>query len=425
MKKLINAISKEEYEGFSGVFGVNYEIFPKERLYVNKDGEYFVRSDITGKYISVKETLVSLDGEYGTEEEFHSEDYRWLVYQNVYASPDNDFVMFYDTDEVETLKYAKECGFFCSDCGHWFISESGYETHDGYRVCEQCRDDSYYYCTCCGELFFEDVLDGDLLCDDCRRRECVPGYHEYERGFRFMSLNSDKSGPLHNNDYLGLELELSNIGGDNTDFIKEVKNKFPFQFCYDGSVNDGYEGVSDACTFLYWKQKIDLDGFIDKALDHGFDPDYSAGIHIHLSRHNFTEEAEEKLCRFVYNNYDTLVKFGRRDPSELDYCSRPNFRDQNIRYNCEYHSCAINLTHSETIEFRFFATSDDTEHIYAILEFVDAIKQAAFNEKIRIITWDILKDICRKDNLHDNLLKEIEEGFENKITKEYNYSSLI
>ena len=112
MKKLINAISEEEYKGFYRAYGINYEILPKERLYVNKDGEYFVRSDITGKYISIKKTLVSLDDEYGTEEEFRSEDYKWLAYQNVYASPNNDFVMFYDTDEVETLKYAEEYGFF-------------------------------------------------------------------------------------------------------------------------------------------------------------------------------------------------------------------------------------------------------------------------------------------------------------------------
>lgn len=348
----------------------------------------------------------------------------------------------------------------CDDCGELHRVDDMTTTADDKVVCKTCLDNNYIFCESCEKYYPNDQMtevDGDWYCEGCLEQLCDNGdiarcayceewhytddmewmgdeyccdscynsrgsdyindYHD-GRPFRFKSLNSDVSYPKSGNMYIGVEHELSNVGEDNIELAETLVDDYDRVCECDSSINDGFEVISDALTFAYWKKYEDLHSYMDECKGAGLYPDDSSGIHVHLSRDPLSDEAVEEMALFVMNNYMKCIKFGRRQPSlnALHYCQHKNFR---YLSDLQSHYCAVNLEESSNIELRFFQTTDDADHMWAIIEFCHCLAEVCKEEKE--ITWEMLRDFAVADGECEHFIEELDNDFECDEIDGWNY----
>lgn len=305
----------------------------------------------------------------------------------------------------------------CSECGE-IVPIEDCTTVDGEYVCQSCINDHYYQCEECGRYVHEDNMFYDnydrCLCEDCyeesSKSSCISDYHAYPRSFKFKSLNSTEDYPLRRNKYMGVEIELSGVGDNNEDLARTLTEDYDVICMYDASVNNGFEVITDAMTFLYHK-KFDWDGLIDEAVDEGFSPDRSVGLHVHVSRTDMETKDIARIVEFVYYNYDSLMVFGNR--SSTTFCEKPCPQSTPEYWvaTARDHYCAINTKPSKDIEFRFANSTDNVHHLYAVLEFCDAITEICKGIDRRI-SWNDIYEFSKKNENHEYLCDEIDSlGF--------------
>lgn len=316
----------------------------------------------------------------------------------------------------------------CRDCNTYHRREDMYEGDDGNYFCELCAE-QYPTCTNCGRvLVWSDNVDtrGYYYCDDCQAEgfgrwesDAVSDYHD-GRDSIFISTGSTHTSPYRSNSYMGLELEFEDL---NTEF---AENCLPEQFKAenDCSVDDGYELISDAMTFKYWKRDIDIDELVSDVVNYGGRAGISAGIHLNISTHNMGAGQQAEIIRFVYENWGSLIKFGRRPYITGDYyrCP-PEYTGSNydLIRQCSYHACGTNTSHTGRMELRFFNSSVDADHIWAILEFGHCVMEIV--KACEELTWDSIIEYAQKDGDCEHLITEYENNFEseerNEIISEY------
>ena len=355
----------------------------------------------------------------------------------------------------------------CSECGEYFKKDEMFDI-GGKQLCQTCFNRNYFTCDNCGvvypkseavyvgcETFCQDCvdqmldkgdlvqcircgeilraedayeLDGDCYCSSCYEQErekeygdSIVDYH-CNRPFRFKSLASDVDYPKKGNIYLGLEHELSNAGGDNYELAKTLVDDYDRVCEHDSSINDGFEVISDALTFDYWRKNEDLQAYMNtiNRLSY-FEPDDSSGIHVHISRGPLSDSAVIEMAWFVMQHYDDCLKFGRRDPDECEYCERVTRGDKEDLWDyATGHGVAVNLEHSSNLELRFFKTTDDVNHMWAILEFSYALAMVAKGGVIDI-EWADIRKFCEEDGKEEHFLAELNEGFDCEENKYYEY----
>lgn len=356
----------------------------------------------------------------------------------------------------------------CSECGEYFKKDEMFDI-DGKQLCRSCFDRNYFTCDNCGDVYpkteavyvgcetfcqdcvdqmldegelvecirCEDILraedsyelDGDYYCSSCYEQEreeeygdSIVDYH-CNRPFRFKSLASDVDYPKRGNLYLGLEHELSGVGEDNYELARELVDNFDRICEHDSSINDGFEVISDALTFDYWRKKEDLQAYmntINRLSD--FNPDNSSGIHIHISRGPLSDSSVIEMAWFVMQHYDDCIKFGRRDPDECGYCEQVTRGDKEDLWDyATGHGVAVNLEHESNLELRFFKTTDDVDHMWAILEFSYALAMVAKGGVIDI-EWADIRKFCEEDGKEEHFLAELNNGFNCEENEDYEYN---
>lgn len=356
----------------------------------------------------------------------------------------------------------------CSECGEYFKKDELFDI-DGKRLCKSCFSNNYFTCDNCGEVYpkseavyvgydrfcqdcvdqlldegelvqcvrcdeilrAEDAyeLDGDFYCSSCYDKEREEEYgdsiveYHCNRPFRFKSLASDVDYPKKGNLYLGLEHELSNAGEDNYELAKELVDDYDRVCEHDSSISDGFEVISDALTFDYWRKKEDLQAYMNTINRlSAFDPDDSSGIHVHISRGPLSDNAVIEMAWFVMQHYDDCIKFGRRDPDECEYCERVTRGDKEDLWDyATGHGVAVNLEHESNLELRFFKTTDDVDHMWAILEFSYALAMVAKGGVIDI-EWADIRKFCEEDGKEEHFLAELNEGFDCEENEDYEYN---
>lgn len=351
-----------------------------------------------------------------------------------------------DTETVGTGEVCEEClsKYFtrCDHCDEWverdrLIYVEGYD-----EICPDCFEDlkdsgDIFRCCECGRWVSEGNLNlyeptGELLCSDCleeREEDEEGGYiadYHCSRPPRFISLNSNVAAPKSGNIYLGMELELSNVGEYNDDLAKELE-KFGFKSEHDSSINDGFETISDAMTFPFWKKgSVDIGKLIDACENEGFEPDESSGLHVHISSTPIGDDGVEEIAWFIHEHYNDMLKFGRRY-GDTDYCSdvdRIEKKGDVWRY-FSGHGTAVNLdgVSGGHFEIRVFNSTADVSHIWAILEFCHCIAEVA-KKGVVDITWRDLEVYAEENGSCENFLEELRCGFEDtEFNCEYPTSS--
>jgi hypothetical protein len=184
-----------------------------------------------------------------------------------------------------------------------------------------------------------------------------------------------------------------------------------------------YEVYSDITPeSLVWRLKRESDAFWAnetrqaklKELGYHSHQTATAGLHVHVNRDSlgFTyQEQEETIARilfFMEKNWNELLKFSRRTPSQLErWAARYGYKDnpQEIlktakggygRYTC------LNLCNENTIEFRIFRGTLKYNTLIATLQLVSQICSVAFvmsDEDIRNLSWTTFVAGCQYPEL--------------------------
>lgn len=288
----------------------------------------------------------------------------------------------------------------------WLRDDHG---EDALTLCAHCAETYYDHCADCGCFADMDLLhysadgSGHGYCDDCynRRRQQECGVHSY----------CYKPSPIFYGDgprYLGVELEIDEGGESNShaNQIMAVGNE-EYNHIYikhDGSLEEGLEIVTHPMSLSYHKEQMPWPEIIRKALELNYTSHQAGtcGLHVHVNRDSLGDtyqEQEDTIARVLFlveTFWHELLKFSRRTQDQMDqWASRYGRKDdpkdvlhtakrRGDRYTC------VNLTPSETIEFRMFRGTLKYNTLIATLQMVERLCDVAFHlsdDLIKDITW--------------------------------------
>ena len=308
----------------------------------------------------------------------------------------------------------------CDECGEriWSNRDLG---DCGIHLCGQCRED-YAYCCDCGQLVHIDRLhylngdDDDGYCESCYYSHSSDGviqnyYYKpepifYGEGNRFFGVELELDGGGERNDKASQLLSVANANGLEFLYIK-----------HDGSLNDGLELVSHPMTLDFHQQEMPWKPILQEAIRLGYlsHQARTCGLHVHVNRTAFGETWEEqdeviaRILFFVENHWNELLRFSRRTRSQMEQWAARYGRkddpkavlDHAKRHEFERYKC-VNLTNSQTIEFRMFRGTLKWNTMIATLQMVDRICEVAFflsDQEVQDLTWSDFVASCTQPEL--------------------------
>lgn len=303
------------------------------------------------------------------------------------------------TKEVREMKNVVECGICGRDINldnEWYI-----ETEDNGIICEDCHCDHYVVCNECGELL---NIDTDTYYSDdwnCYCEHCVPAriqyadlveyYHDGHDGRYSRVLRHDNDS---DNFTIGFELErdgYENEVYENADELAALKSDGLVHFERDGSLNDGgIECISQPFSYT-WLQanKGTFERIINTMSNNSGWYHSETSFHIHIGREAFTDDtAIAKVCYFYKAFPEAVASLSNRrfnDWAERIQGTLKNVAD-GYHYSNRYQ--AVNLSNSNTVEFRLMGGSEDSEELLRWIEFHYQLINRANN-----IRWAVCGDI--------------------------------
>lgn len=301
-------------------------------------------------------------------------------------------------DDCFSLNY-----FTCDDCGESFHIDDLYITHNDRYICSNCKENHYYYCDDCEELFSSDELtynehDDAYYCDDCYSEHSdtsILNYHEHI-DYNFLGDYS----PI----YLGTEVEIENTKDiiSNDEAAEHITTMIPVYPMQDGSINDGFEMVSDPQNIEWTMENAHKFKEAFKYLtDNGFrgDETSTCGLHIHVSRDPLNEDTIDKILLFMENYKDELINLARRHSTEWSAFISDEHDDfvQSLTYiKDKKHSgsryMALNLQNRHTIEFRLFRSTLNPSTYLATVQLVASIVHVCNTYPIEDIDFNKVVD---------------------------------
>ena len=142
----------------------------------------------------------------------------------------------------------------------------------------------------------------------------------------------------------------------------------------------------------------------------------TCGLHVHVNRDAFgnTEEAHDaviaRILYFFEKNWEELLKFSRRTPRQLErWATRYGYKDQPKELldhaKKGYHGgryTSVNLTNTDTIEFRIFRGTLKYNTLIATLQLLDRICDVALyltDDQIKAMSWTTFASGCTQPEL--------------------------
>lgn len=272
---------------------------------------------------------------------------------------------YYITNEAQVCSDCRDHMIDCEHCGRPMHSDvTHYDCTDCGTVCGYCHE-NMHYCDHCEESYCDDYGHGS-----CGSRGFLHDY-SYTPYLVFHNHNGlESKRPVEGTPYLGLELEVS---GDE-DLCEGIEDEHPeLLYCKeDGSV-DGFEMVTHPMTYEW---AIDYFPWaLLRTLYANGGRGGSNGIHVHISRNAFTDEAHIlRWLLLIYRNKQSLVKFARRESSQwADFNEPTSVLHEKAKggYGHKRYA-AVNAQNDNTLEVRIFRSSLNPEKVQAALGFVAA-----------------------------------------------------
>lgn len=302
--------------------------------------------------------------------------------------------------------------FTCDDCGRSFHIDDLYTTHNDRYICSNCKEGHYYYCDDCEELFFSDELtynehDDAYYCDDCYSNHSDTSILNYHESITYNFLGD------HSPIYLGTEVEIENTKDiiSNDEAAQTIQTLIPVYPMHDGSINNGFEMVSDPQN-IEWtmEHREDFERAFKYLTDNGFrgDETSTCGLHIHVSRDPLHPDTIDKILLFMENYKDELINLARRHSTEWSAFISDRNEDfvQSLTYikdkkhnNGRY--MALNLQNTHTIEFRLFRSTLNPNTYLATVQLVASIvhvcntypiEEIDFNKVVEAYPYPYLKE---------------------------------
>lgn len=295
----------------------------------------------------------------------------------------------------------------CQRCGEriWVDDNAG---DNDTPLCQSCYDRYYTSCTDCGRVihnddaYYDDEDDYDARCYACY---CRRAEHRVIHDYYY------KPEPIFYGDgnrYFGVELEVDDAGELNTNAAKivDIANCSEERiYCkHDGSLNEGFEIVTHPMTLDYHLKEMPWAAILNRAREMGYLSHQAGtcGLHVHVNRTAFGEtesEQEEVIARILYffeKHWEELLKFSRRTHKQLkQWADRYGLKEHpkeildDAKGNRERYTC-VNLTNTDTIEFRVFRGTLKLNTLIATLQLLDRICDVALyftDEEIKNLSW--------------------------------------
>lgn len=323
--------------------------------------------------------------------------------------------------------------FVCDDCmeRYYFVCDCcGEVVHRNHirwsmdcRICDCCADNYYYTCADCGELIPEDDAVWDdasesYYCESCYNELRNSAIHDYY----YKPVPIFYGGNTNMDMYMGVELEVDKGGedGENAERLLNIANNMHehIYIKHDGSLNYGFEIVSHPATLDYHTHDIAWAEIMNHAVSMGYRSHDTAtcGLHVHVSRRalgdTYTEREKtvSKIVYFVENNWEEIVKFTRRNLSNLErWACRYGISKtvsetyENAKYDDDRYR-AINLLNDNTIEFRIFRGTLNHSTFIATLQLVYLICTTCKNASeidIESMNWKTFIDSINFEKYHE------------------------
>jgi len=311
--------------------------------------------------------------------------------------------------------------FMCEDCNEIYHCDYMTTVYDS-RYCEECFCENFTYCEQCGEAINNDYI---MYCeyDDCYYCEnCYPenqgsiGRYDRTLAHIFASMRGDTPVYRHCNSdkllFLGVELEVE---CRNNDRGETAENSIGIvhdstEFKDDGSLNNGFEIVTQPFTLEYHKKEYQWEALLkqlvnDGCLSHNVS---TCGLHIHVNN-SFLGKSQTGICisqlkilKIFERFWTELYNFSRRD--NIGYCQKNNnvktinglnYEKQAGRYY------AVNISGYETTEFRLWKGTLKYNTLIATFQLTDSIVRYCVSHSVSEcsrVSWNDLKDYCIKGN---------------------------
>lgn len=257
---------------------------------------------------------------------------------------------------------------------------------------------------------------GNRKCDENGLYEPAQSYDIY-RYHQFDNWRKQVvKGQEPTNTFYGIELEVENVAREHENrrvaysLCKRLKHKVTCS--RDGSIENGFEIVSQPCSWEYLKHNEEaIKSALAWLVGLGFRGDNvkTCGLHVHISRQAFGETREEQdkkinmLILFFETYRKEIVAFSRRNSEQVRRWARffgDNDEDgidlkkaRSLKYIDAKKSDvdryqAVNLHKGATVELRIFKSTLNPNTFMATLEFVNSlvnvIKEA---NSIADISW--------------------------------------
>ena len=361
----------------------------------------------------------------------------------------------------------------CNECDCELEIENSRQDDNGNYYCDDCYYERFATCRNCGndyerdEMHYDDDTD-EYYCDDCydelseqEDEYVIKSYHNRDIPITYKYLESELKDGITKNDllYFGTETEVENKRNliSNNDMARKIRHELrdmQFVFETDGSLNNGFEIISQPMTMAYIKEhKEDLEKMFKMLSENGFasHDTSTCGLHIHFSRNYFADNEDkylQKLTLFFETFKNELQAFSRR--GNFRWCQFVSDASCGIdrRYlkssvilkdfvkDHPSHNIAINTGNTNTIEIRIFKGTLKFETYMASLELVNNLVKSIKNKNTRKISFDnvvnsyetdYIKDYCNEKHIYNSayLNDETKNVFTELETKRQNNNKSI
>jgi hypothetical protein len=184
--------------------------------------------------------------------------------------------------------------------------------------------------------------------------------------------------------FMGIELEVdgtSNQAVNLNGAINDVREKYSENDVIlksDGSLNRGFEVVTQPMTMRYHIEKFDWNHITNACRDHGFRSHNTrtCGLHIHVDRTSMTLQQMVRLGYFVNAEHKRFSKIARREGVSYsrykDLSQGVTMTADSIARNDDRYE-ALNWQNSETVEFRMYRGTLKVSTILATIELTHAV----------------------------------------------------
>ena len=325
-------------------------------------------------------------------------------------------------DDALCERCANEETVICSRCGERVYRDDN-AGDENTPLCQPCYDRHYTSCVRCGRIihlddaYYEDDDEDDPLCYDC---------HTHARRNKMIEDYYYKPEPLFHGDgsrYFGVELEVDGAGEDDASAgqIMGIANGNGAENLYckhDGFLDDGFEMVTHPMTLEYHMKEMPWARILHEAIHLGYTSHQATtcGLHVHVNRDAFgnTEEAQDaviaRILYFFEKNWEELLKFSRRTPRQLErWATRYGYKDQPKELldhaKKGYHGgryTSVNLTNTDTIEFRIFRGTLKYNTLIATLQLLDRICDVAIcltDDQVKAMSWTTFASGCTQPEM--------------------------